>query len=368
MNKKAMKKGFFRIKRKLGRFFDHSHVWLVSDRAYFAGDNGEAFFRYLQDKPVNSIFAIKKDSPDYERIKKIGRVVEYESRTYRKLLCIADCHISSQTLHMENHEETLQIFLQHGVSEKDISPMVNPCSHKNFVLITTGIKEYESFLTTSYSIKKENVWLTGFPRYDSLENRKEKVVTLSFTWRKHLAGKSEEEFVKSDYYKAYKDILHSKKIKQALELYGYKLMLKLHPEMDRFIKLFDLPEYIGTWDVPYSEIFAKSSLLITDYSSIVFDFAQLKKAVIYYQFDCDTFWDGELNYRRGYFDYERDGFGEVIKTFSELENCVEGYLKSECTLKLEYKDRMNNFFKYYDRNNCMRIYDRIWNKLKETYD
>ena len=44
-----------------------------------------------------------------------------------------------------------------------------------------------------------------------------------------------------------------------------------------------------------------------DYSSIAFDFAYMKKPLIYYQFDQDKYYTN--HFAKGYFDCERDGFG-----------------------------------------------------------
>ena len=92
----SIKKKLFFTVRKIGRLFYRGHIWLISDRKGCAGDNGEAMFLYLKDKKVKTVFAISKEAKDYERLKKIGGVVAYDSKLYKLLLCIADVHISSQ--------------------------------------------------------------------------------------------------------------------------------------------------------------------------------------------------------------------------------------------------------------------------------
>ena len=59
----------------------------------------------------------------------------------------------------------------------------------------------------------------------------------------------------------------------------------------------------------YQEFLLESSLLITDYSSIFFDFGYLRKPVIYSHFDYEKY--RKSHYREGYFDYKYDGFGPV---------------------------------------------------------
>ena len=72
--------------------------------------------------------------------------------------------------------------------------------------------------------------------------------------------------------------------------------------------MFDIPNEIRvSYDESYQELFNNSSVLVTDYSSVFFDFAYLKKPVIYYH-PIDDY-----HYENSYFDYETMGFGDVVK-------------------------------------------------------
>ena len=57
--------------------------------------------------------------------------------------------------------------------------------------------------------------------------------------------------------------------------------------------------------------------MITDYSSVAFEMAYLKKAVLYYQFDEEEFFSGK-HWQKGYFDYRKDGFGAVCVSENAL--------------------------------------------------
>ena len=59
-------------------------------------------------------------------------------------------------------------------------------------------------------------------------------------------------------------------------------------------------------DTSYQDLLNNSSVLLTDYSSVFFDFAYLKKPVIYYHPENDSY-----HYEGSYFDYETMGFGDV---------------------------------------------------------
>jgi CDP-glycerol glycerophosphotransferase (TagB/SpsB family) len=101
----------------------------------------------------------------------------------------------------------------------------------------------------------------------------------------------------------------------------------------------------------------ESAFLVTDYSSIFFDFAYMQKPLAYYQFDFDKF--TKEHYKQGYFDYNTAGFGPVFKTESELveylvKKITDGFAQDDC-----YKARCKDFFPLRDQNNCQRIFEEI---------
>lgn len=92
--------------------------------------------------------------------------------------------------------------------------------------------------------------------------------------------------------------------------------------------------------------------MITDYSSVAFDFAYIKKPLIYYQND-------DYHYEKGYFDYETMGFGDIIQTEEELIDKIIEYIENNCQMEEKYQKRVDKFFKYTDKNNSKRVYEWI---------
>ena len=99
--------------------------------------------------------------------------------------------------------------------------------------------------------------------------------------------------------------------------------------------------------------------MITDYSSAVFDFAYLRKPIIYTHFDSQDFFGGKHTVKPGYFDFERDGFGEVEYDLESTVNRIIEYMENGCQLKDMYRERIDKFFAHNDKNNCQRIYDKV---------
>ena len=188
------------------------------------------------------------------------------------------------------------------------------------------------------------------------------------TWRKYLSvGKGngiwnlKSSFTTSAYYQFYNSLINDQRLLDASEKYNYKVCFMPHPNVISWLDTFEKNDRITFLDAsnPYKKVFAESNLVVTDYSSIAFDFVYLRKPVIYCQFDAETFFNGEHSYTKGYFDYEKDGFGEVEYDLDSTVNRIIEYMQSDCKLKDKYRQRIDDFLSFNDQNNSERIFDRI---------
>ena len=91
----------------------------------------------------------------------------------------------------------------------------------------------------------------------------------------------------------------------------------------------------------------------------MFDFVYLRKPVVYTQFDREEFYSGDHMYVPGYFDYDRDGFGEVETDYDATVDRLIGYMENGCRLKDKYRARIDGFFAFNDRENCRRVYEKL---------
>ena len=99
----------------------------------------------------------------------------------------------------------------------------------------------------------------------------------------------------------------------------------------------------------------ESHLLITDYSSISWDFFYLDKPVIFYQFDSEDY----LTYRGSYLDIEKDVFGDRVISMQSLRDRIQYYIDNNFKIEDKYKAIKPIYFKYSDKSNCKRIYHEI---------
>jgi len=375
----------FRAKNK-------NKIWLINDRHDQAGDNGEYFFRYLKSKNYKGIkiyFAIDKNCSDYQRLYPLGDVLDLNSQKYLNIFLIADKIISSisnswvtnpfnddyQYIRDLPHFEN--IFLQHGIIKDDLSNYLNWLNKKYDYFVTSSKKEYKSLLNYKYGYNKNNIILTGLPRYDNLQrlkniiNVKKKIIIIP-TWRINIKGTIDlityesihsEIFIYTDFYKFYNKLINDQNLLLYMNKFNYTGIFCLHPCFSAQWIDFNQNEFFSVRKkCNYQKFLLEGSLLITDYSSIFFDFGYLRKPVIYSHFDYDEYRSN--HYQEGYFDYEKDGFGPVCRDLNCTVNEIIYEIKNNCLLRAKYLQRIKKFFTFSDENNCQRIFREITKKKK----
>ena len=364
-----------RLYYRLSRLLPRRKLWLLSDRNLAAGDNGQAFYEFLCKKPsVNAYFAIDGGTEDFRKLKKRGfRLLDTKSRRYRLKFLTANAVISShfdgaelRPIRTEGVRDLIAkkhfVFLQHGITKDDLSRFYSRKKQNLDLFITAATKEYRSILKTSdYFCDESIVKLTGFPRYDKLRDEKERVILVMPTWRKDLFGVDARRFLASNYFRFYHALLSDPTLRETMARYGYRAIYFSHFNLSAFDEhMKDIPglEVPAPNERDYARAFALADLLVTDYSSAAFDFAYLRKPVVYCQGDKSDFY-AHHTYASGYFDYERDGFGEVTYDLPSAVEAITRMIRNGCEPDPRYLERVNAFFPFHDRENCRRVYDEI---------
>lgn len=344
------------------------HMWLICEREDMARDNGLAFFEYMQKEhpELKTYYAIDKKNPDYKYVKKFEPdIVKWASLKHYFLYMSATRNISShkegnpnQTLftilHLYLNLYNNRVFLQHGIL-KDDAPMFYYKNTK-FKLFICGAKPEYDYISKRYGYPEGRVVYTGLARYDKLSNDKTDKSIIAFipTWRRWLNDSNIEQ---SEYKKNILSLLNDLGLEKKLKKNKQIVYFYPHSHAQRYFKTKEIKnshvKLCKQKDISLNELIRKAGMLITDYSSLFFDFAYLRKPIIYYWFDSVSTAEG---FKKGYFSYEKDGFGPVIKEESELINL----LASRNSINID-KKRYSRFFTYSDGNNCNRIYEEIRN-------
>lgn len=196
------------------------------------------------------------------------------------------------------------------------------------------------------------------------------------TWREYLVGDlvgigherlMNQNFGKTSYLNHWKNFLHSERLEILSKVHGYKVLFSPHANIQPYLDIFDMPDYIETLTHSKGSIqslFQRASILITDYSSVAFEMGILQKEVIYYQFDHIKVLGGGHTFKKGYFDYVKDGFGPVCYTEIDILKALEQFFNDEGKVEEKYMKRMRDFFMFHDTNNCKRSFEAIQNLNK----
>ena len=358
-------------------------IWLVSDRAENAGDNGEVFFKYLVShtpKGVRPVFCISDKAQCAPRLQSEGETVFFEDKLYPYYFLLADKIISSSA-----NEFTINPFgndvrfvrdlfrfrfyyLQHGVACADLSMWLNKYNKDIKMICASGKRERRAFIKGAYYYSKDQIALTGQARFDELTDNKEKLILILPTWRKAIKQSYDKNttsvyfdgFKETEYFKYYNSLINDERLLAAMRKAGYKGLFCIHPIHMKQAVDFEANDVFAVNEgyVNYNDVFARAAMMITDYSSVLFDFAYLRKRILYTQFDKEAFFEAQT-YDEGYFDYERDGFGPVCKTYDETVRAIIDAVQSDCAVQPEYKKRMDDFFAFSDQDNSKRILKEI---------
>lgn len=383
MKKEAL---WYRKRYFHARLMHRKKIWLISDRINVAGDNGEIFFKYMAKKRPANIefyFVISKESKDYMRMKKIGKVIPYGSKKCKLYTLLADKIISSQgedniinpfydlKPYVGNLYHYDYVFLQHGIIKDDISTWLNKLNKNIRIFVTSAKPEYQSVLDFPYMYGEDVVKLTGLPRYDNLiqDIPCKKEIVFMPTWRKELTSEMNPitgirpynpVFQNSEYFQFYNKLINDERIKDVMKKNGYKGKFCIHTNNITNACDFQGNDVIevSTDIVDYQKEFKKNALLITDYSSVAYDFAYLKKPVIYAQIDRKAFFASHT-YDVGYWDYEQMGFGPVCYDYESTVNAIVNAVRNNCRLDEKYLRRIEQFYFKFDQNNCERVYQAI---------
>lgn len=364
-------------------------IWLIAEKREEARDNGYWFFRYLREKQPQeeAYYVLTEDSPDRGKVLPYGNVIRIDSFRHCLYYLAARYSVSSQAFgafpFRFRHETMLRahklcvkkqktVFLQHGIIDKEVRHSLDYDRCNIDFFVCSAPRECE-FVRSHYGYPDTAAACVGLCRYDNLsaQGRAEKLLLVMPTWRDGFQRAnpgtelSEEEirrFKEDCYFKAFSKLLSDETLLNCLRETGYTMYFYLHYEFQDYTPLFlpyknDAVEICDRFRYDVQELLLRSAVLITDHSSVHFDFAYMNKPVLYYQFDRERFFAD--HYGRGYFSYENDGFGPCCFRHEELIGETTSLLQNACAQEPAYRERVDSFFAFRDADNCRRTYEKI---------
>lgn len=367
-------------------------AWLLLDRSDKADDNGEHLYRYLRENrpDINAWFIVER-GVEFDRLQTDGfRLIPFGSIAHKIALLhakvVTSSHAASFAYNFLGAKEFGSlisykfIFLQHGVTLGDLSRHFN--GKPIDLIVSCSPSEHATFIDDgTYDLTSKQVALCGFPRHDVLlkkaaKPRERKTILVAPTWRRYLVspvvGRSSQRvaidgFFESDYAKHWFGLLRSPEFVELASRHEYEVTFFLHPAMEPYRaelqRMFSGIHFHDPNETPYrsiQDLFAEADVMLTDYSSVAFEMGLIEKSVLYYQFDAFDFLEsGAHTTVKGYFEFERDGFGPVCYTQDGLLETLAVMLRRQGAPEPEYVRRMAETFVHRDGRNCVRVVDAI---------
>ncbi|RLQ86730.1 CDP-glycerol glycerophosphotransferase family protein [Planomicrobium sp. Y74] len=343
------------------------NVWLVGERSNTAQDNGIVLFHWLiEHTDVEAYYVIEEDSLDYEPIQHMKNVLVFGSPEHFEvafragvLLCTHDIEniLPYKPAHgFFGYENTKKIFLQHGVlGRKNVEYHKRNYELPFDLFIVSSDPEKEAVVMEEMGYSDEEVAVTGLARFDRLvQNKKPRDILLMPTWRDWI--NTDEAFLASEYYLAYTNLIQNEKLLRLLDEHNINLNFYPHYRAQNYFQngIRDMHErikFIPLGSVTVQRLLIRHALLITDYSTVSFDFTLLDKPVVFYHFDAERF------FRRGILRPLDETFiGGIASHEEELVSIIEDRILHDFA---NFNIDISGIIKYQDQDNCRRIYESV---------
>jgi CDP-glycerol glycerophosphotransferase (TagB/SpsB family) len=238
--------------------------------------------------------------------------------------------------------------------------------------------EFEKENKLSWSIDPDKLVVTGLPRFDDLIRKSERHrsregadasparILYMPTWRDWLPS-DEDRFRETAFYQQLRIFLLHPDLDALLARHGAVMDVHLHVIMRHHAASMarDLAGLSQVRVLPpeadLQHALARSRLLITDYSSVAWDFLYLDRPVLFYQFDAETF-----NQHCGAHVHLDDLFGPVARDADGAVALAQQFLASNFD-PAPYRAQMDRWqsvaFRYRDTSNCERVVETILERL-----
>lgn len=348
-----------------------TRIWLIGEVPYKAQDNGMHFFRYVRTEHPRrrAYYVIDGASADRQQLLPLGNVVDRFSRRHllysllaSRLICShhSEYLFASRDRRVAARTRGVRIFLQHGITAaKNVTPI--------YARQRTYELPAERFIVASdlerriveedYGYRPSQVPVVGFARFDALFSKAGPVartILVMPTWREAIRA---ETFLDSDYFRNWHGFLTDPRLQQILEEHDLQITMVLHPNMRTFADFFAVPNVrlIRQEDVDVQEHIKSSAVLVTDFSSVAWDFSFLRRPVLYFQFDQQML----VGSRAPHIDFTEQLPGPIATTVDRLISELSAIVDRDCKMDDGYWSRAQAFVKYRDQHNCERIYDVV---------
>lgn len=392
------------------KFFKHkkiieNRVLFLSERKNHLSGNFEFVYDILKEDDEIEIvkFLLNKKIKDFN-IFDMLHFVNFISTS--KVILLDDFYPNIHNFELKNEIKLIQMwhaagaFKTFGFSRLGKVGSVDQSSsnHRSYDYAIVSSNEVKKFYSEGFGISDEKVLVTGIPRTDIFfdENYKikvsnmiydefpmlknKKIILFSPTFRgdgKDDAYYPMEKFnieklfdslnvnINQDNNKDhdYNEVCGQNEVYEHNEVYqnsnirfnsDYALIIKQHPFIEKKIEIPEnykdiVFDFSNTYEI--NDILLITDILITDYSSVIFEATLLDIPMLFYCYDFDEY----LRNRGFYYDFNSFVPGKIVHKFDD----VPKYINLNDFEEFKIQEFKNRFFKDLDGKSSQRVVDLI---------
>ena len=215
-----------------------------------------------------------------------------------------------------------------------------------------------------FKVSSDKIKEFGYPRNDFLVNLKQdqieqlkvklglpsdkKIILYAPTWRDNSFNHKGYTFNLQCDFKKWQHYLEK----------DYVVIFKPHYLISNKFDNEQFKDFLYLFDanIDINELYAVSDLLITDYSSVFFDYSILDRPILFYMYDLDDYRD---NLRGFYLDIDKDLPGQVVKHEEDLFKIIINDMHNFESIKALRKDFINKYHTSEQGNASKKIIDNL---------
>lgn len=353
---------------------EKNKVFFISDVRENIEGNFEYIWKYLDEYKYNKVVYLKGDRRNNGGILSFNRMI-YDFTTSEVIL-LEDYFRYTSFVRLKKEQELCQLWHACGAYKKFGYSRLN--GNEN-IKIHQGYKKYTKAITSAEAIREnyaeafgisiEKTKATGVPRTDVFfdeqckaekcakfyeeypELKNKKIILFAPTYRGKRAEDASYEFGEIEFESLYQQLKEE-----------YVIIFKWHPALYNNLKrkhilVYDESKYKDFfYDMSekreVNDLLFVADILVTDYSSVIFDYALLNKPIIYFMYDIEQYEGG----RGLYYELEEYLYGPIVKTTNDLIMAI----KEEKNFKIERQKFRDKFMSACDGCATERVCQWIW--------
>ncbi|ALS77499.1 CDP-glycerol--glycerophosphate glycerophosphotransferase [Planococcus kocurii] len=265
------------------------------------------------------------------------------------------------------NRKTIITHISHGIEgfkkiliQKEDIPLLKRTDYFNCA------SQYEYNLKLNeWEMPEQKLIITGFPRFDRYPQnqppKEVKNILMMMTWREWLFDLTKEQFVDSAYFKNTTGLLEHKGIQKLLADHHLHLNIALHPFMKKFESYFtNLTNaengitFIDSSQETIAYSIDHNDMLLTDITSVSWDFLYLNKPIIFFMFDQEEY----LDKRGSYLNMDTDLSGYKANSIDHVYEYLKKIIEEKITWN-EWYPKATAYIDYFDQDNCKRLTKRV---------